>query len=132
MTKTEVAASPSTEEVVTPPDLRDPSLYINREASWLAFNARVLAQTRDTTHALLERVKFLSIVGRNLDEFYMIRVATTIKKLDAGIGEVAPDGLSTDEELALMRAGGRRMMQELADTWEELAARIQGLPKFLW
>ena len=83
MEKPGVAERPEAVEVPTP-DLRDPSLYINREQSWLAFNARVLAQARDPEHPLLERVKFLAIVAKNLDEFYMIRVATTGKRRDAG------------------------------------------------
>ena len=101
-------------------DLRDHSLYINREQSWLAFNARVLAQAHDPEHPLLERVKFLSIVAKNLDEFYMIRVAATAKRLGAGITELAPDGLSAEQELALMRDGGRRMLAQQAETWDTL------------
>jgi polyphosphate kinase len=110
---------------VEPIDLRDPSLYINREQSWLEFNARVLAQARDVSHPLLERVKFLSIVAKNLDEFYMIRIATTVKKLRAGIGDLAPDGLSTEEELSLMRDGARRMLEQVAECWQELRALLE-------
>src|SRR6476659_2939300 len=84
---------------VDPSDLKNPALYINRELSWLEFNERVLAQARDASHPLLERVKFLAIVGSNLDEFFMIRVATTIKKLKAEIDDIAPDGLTSEEEL---------------------------------
>ncbi len=55
--------------------LDDPSLYVNRELSLLSFQHRVLQEAQDPTNPLLERVKFLSIVGSNLDEFFMVRVA---------------------------------------------------------
>jgi len=119
VSRPEVAERPETVEVSTP-DLRDHSLYINREQSWLAFNARVLAQAKDPAHPLLERIKFLAIVAKNLDEFYMIRVATTGKRFRAGVTEIAPDGLSAEQELALMRAGGRDMLTRQAEMWEEL------------
>jgi polyphosphate kinase len=56
-------------------DLWDPLLYLNRELNWLDLNQRVLDQATDTVHPLLERVRFLSIVGSNLDEFFMVRKA---------------------------------------------------------
>src|SRR5262245_30931217 len=101
-------------------DLKNPALYINRELSWLEFNQRVLAQARDGSHPLLERIKFLAIVATNLDEFFMIRVSTTLKKLKAGIEDVAPDGLNTEQELDAMRERAYRMLQEIAGVWEEL------------
>ena len=118
-----IAKSPPVEP--EPIDLRDPALYINREQSWLEFNSRVLAQARDASHPLLERVKFLSIVAKNLDEFYMIRIATTVKKLRAGIGDLAPDGLSTEEELLVMRDGTRRMLDQVAECWQEQRALLE-------
>ena len=87
-----------------PNDLRSPALYINRELSWLAFNERVLAQAQDASHPLLERVKFLAIAGTNLDEFFMVRVATLLKKFRAGIEDVSIDGQTTDQQLATIRS----------------------------
>ena len=101
-------------------DLKNPALYINRELSWLEFNDRVLAQARDKSHPLLERVKFLAITGTNLDEFFMIRVSTTLKKLREGIEDVAPDGYNTEQQLEAMRARARQMLQHQADVWGEL------------
>src|SRR5687768_17927324 len=98
-----------------PLNLKDPALYINRELSWLEFNDRVLAQARDTAHPLLERVKFLAITGTNLDEFFMIRVSTTLKKLQEGIEDVAPDGYNTEQQLDAMRLGAKRMLQSQAE-----------------
>jgi polyphosphate kinase len=81
----------------------DTALFINRELSWLAFNARVLDQASDPTWPLLERVKFLAIHGSNLDEFFMIRVSGLQEQLDAGITEPLPDGFTTAEQLTKIR-----------------------------
>ena len=104
-----------------PADLKNPALYINRELSWLAFNERVLAQARDA-HPLLERVKFLAITGTNLDEFFMIRVSTTQKKLQEGIEDIAPDGFNTEQQLEAMRQGARAMLETQAGN-RDLAIR---------
>ncbi len=77
----------------------DPSLYINREMSWLAFNARVLHEAFDARNPLLERVKFLSIFSTNLDEFYMVRVAGLRRQIAAGVQQVPPDGLTPSQQL---------------------------------
>jgi polyphosphate kinase len=105
---------------IDPGDLKNPALYINRELSWLEFNQRVLAQGLDAAHPLLERVKFLSIVGTNLDEFFMIRVATTQKKLREGIEDVAPDGYNTEQQLEAMRSRARKQIDDQAACWDEL------------
>src|SRR3954471_14438761 len=65
--------------------LDDPSLYFNRELSWLEFNRRVLEEARDPSVPLLERLKFLAIFNSNLDEFFMVRVGGLQKKVHAGI-----------------------------------------------
>ena len=69
--------------------LKDPSLYLNRELSLLAFQRRVLEEAEDEKNPLLERVKFLSILGSNLDEFFMVRVAGLAAQLDAGTVDAA-------------------------------------------
>jgi len=109
---------------IDPADLKNPALYINRELSWLEFNERVLTQARDTTHPLLERVKFLAITGTNLDEFFMIRVSTTLKKLREGIEDVAPDGYNTEQQLDAMRARAKRMLLDQASVWDDLRALL--------
>ena len=108
------------ETLIDPANLKNPALYINRELSWLEFNERVLAQATDPTHPLLERVKFLSIVGTNLDEFFMIRVAITQKKLREGIEDVAPDGYNTEQQLYAMRTRARKQIDDQAGCWDEL------------
>ena len=75
----------------------DPTLYFNRELSWLDFNARVLALADVVWVSLLERVKFLAIFSQNLDEFFQVRVAGLADQVVAGLGRTSPDGLSPSE-----------------------------------
>ena len=102
-----------------PNDLGSPALFINRELSWLSFNQRVLAQAQDPVHPLLERVKFLAISGTNLDEFFMVRVATILKKFRAGIEEVSIDGLTTEQELATIRHRALSQIGEQTACWTQ-------------
>ena len=82
----------------------DSSLFINRELSWLEFNARVLNEAFDNRNPLLERVKFLSIFSMNLDEFYMVRVAGLRRQFAAGMQAPAPDGMSPHDQLEAIHA----------------------------
>ena len=76
-----------------------PEEMLNRELSWLEFNARVMEEAEDPTVPLLERVKFLSIVSSNWDEFFMVRVAGIWRQIDAGITQPGPDGLTPKQLL---------------------------------
>src|SRR5918997_1908808 len=80
--------------------LSDPSLYVNRELSWLAFNNRVLEQARDERHPLLERARFVSISETNLDEFFMIRVSGLQQQVASELPNPVPDGMTPEEQLS--------------------------------
>ena len=107
-------------------DLTAPALYINRELSWLEFNQRVLAQAQDAFHPLLERVKFLAISGTNLDEFFMVRVATILKKYRADIDDVSIDGLNTEQELAAIRQRALEQMDLQTACWSTALRPLLG------
>lgn len=79
--------------------LDDPSYFLNRELSWIRFNARVLEEARDLWHPLLERVKFIAICGSNLDEFFMTRIPRLIKKVNKGSDEKSMDGMTSMEQI---------------------------------
>lgn len=91
---------PAAPPAATPPpsDTATPQLpadrYLNRELSWLDFNARVLALAEDVSEPLLERAKFLAIFASNLDEFYMVRVAGLKRRAEAGLSVRSADGLT--------------------------------------
>jgi polyphosphate kinase len=86
--------------------------YLNRELSWLEFNARVLHEARDERNPLLERVKFLAIFAGNLDEFFQVRVAGLRQQVEAGKVHRSPDGRTAEEQLAAARA---RVLDLVAD-----------------
>jgi len=90
----------------------DPSLYINRELSWLAFNARVLHEAFDARNRLLERVKFLSIFSTNLDEFYMVRVAGLRRQIAAGVQHIPADGLTPSRQLDAVTERVAELMEQ--------------------
>ena len=100
--------------------------YINRELSWLAFNERVLQESNNPAHPLLERLRFLSISARNLDEFYMVRVARLRAQVHAGISTLSQDGQSAKEQLEALSRRADVLMADQQARWasirNELAA----------
>jgi polyphosphate kinase len=97
----------------------DPSLYINREASWLAFNRRVLEEANDETNPLLERVKFLAISAGNLDEFFEVRVSSLLQRIEEGFIDSGPDALSAQQERELIALETHGFVQEQYDCWNQ-------------
>ena len=80
-------------------DFKNPEYYTNRELSWLQFNYRVLSEARDKNIPLFERIKFLSITASNLDEFFMVRVASLKDMVNAGYHKKDIAGLTPEEQL---------------------------------
>ena len=100
-------------------------LYVNRELSWLSFNERVLAEAMREDYPLLERVRFLSISGSNLDEFMMIRVAGLVGQVRRGIEEPAIDGRTPAQQLSAVRAEVSRLYDRQQEVWRALAPRLE-------
>jgi polyphosphate kinase len=108
------------------PEPTDPSLFFNRELSWIDFNWRVLHQALDPRTPLLERARFLSIAQRNLDEFVAKRVGGLKSQVEAGVTQLSPDGLTPREQLELVREAMLVMQQRMTETWEgELRESIE-------
>src|SRR5579884_4059217 len=107
-----------------PPDVRSSALYLNRELSWLEFNARVLAEADSETVPLLERLKFHSIVSSNLDEFFMVRVAGLKQQLTGEVGEIGPDGMTVGEQLTAIAARVHELVASQSHGLASLIAKL--------
>ncbi len=101
------------------------SRYINRELSWLNFNYRVLFEAGNRQHPLLERVRFLAISDKNLDEFFMVRVAGLKEKFWSGIEAKSFDGLTIAEQLTQINQEVKKMILLQAETWQTLEAELK-------
>lgn len=100
-------------------DLDDPKLYINRELGMLEFQRRVLDEAIDQSNPLLERVKFLAILGSNLEEFFMVRVGGLIMQRDEGVPDQSIDGLTAPEQLVEIRRVVQKLMEEGRELWNK-------------
>jgi polyphosphate kinase len=93
--------------------------FLNRELSWLEFNARVLALAEDHSQKLLERLKFLAIFASNLDEFFQVRVAGLQEQRDAGVGSATPEGLTPDHQLEGIRGRVAELCARTDALWRD-------------
>src|ERR671937_1809328 len=123
--QTSAAAVTTPEELALLPDaiqperdFSDPANFINRELSWLEFNRRVLEEAQDPTQPLIERVKFLTIVSSNFDEFFEIRVAGIKQQIESETSDISPDGLSPTETFDRIQKTVRELVATQYALWK--------------
>ena len=98
--------------------------YLNRELSWLEFNARVLYEARDERNPLIERVRFLTIFAANLDEFFQVRIAGLRQQVATGSSSTAPDGRTAAEQIGAASARIRELVAEHSAIWAEIRTAL--------
>jgi polyphosphate kinase len=111
------------------------TLYFGRDESWLSFNSRVLEEAQSVANPLLERVKFLAITASNLDEFFEIRIASILQRIEDGYNETTPDGLTLQESLDKLTAETHEFVDAQYRCWKEQllpALRSSGIRVLMW
>jgi len=111
-------------EVPADIDLDSPELYLNRELTWLAFNRRVLHEAADVRTPLLERLKFLAIVGSNLDEFFMKRIGGLKQQVGAGVQDRTVDGRTPEQQIVECYAVVREIEADMQQLLRDLLALL--------
>ena len=101
-----------------------PDRFYNRELSWLQFNRRVLEEAQNTSHPLLERLRFLSISASNLDEFYMVRAAGVYGQIKAGVSTLSQDGQTPTQQLAQINRFAAGLVADKQACWRALKTEL--------
>ncbi len=123
---TKSARKPAKKTPVKPiQDLDRPEHFFNRELSWLEFNQRVLEEAQDETNPLLERLKFLTIVSSNLDEFFEIRVAGLQQRAESNPTKAGPDGLNAAQTLEFIGARTQKMIADQYRCYGQILTRLE-------
>jgi polyphosphate kinase len=107
-----------------PVPANDSARFVNRELSWLEFNQRVLEEALNPANPLIERVRFLSISGNNLDEFLMVRVSGVIEQVEGGVTSPSMDGLTPSELLPALASRVRKFSADQHDCWRQLRREL--------